>query len=73
MIGAHEYPWGRNCQSGHVGLRDNGVQSDSGRQAEAALIFQKEKSPTQVRMDPLMPEIMSFVNINERFSALQFI
>lgn len=46
------------------------MQSDSGRQAEAALIFHIEMSPTQVRMDQIMPEIMSFVNVTERFSAL---
>lgn len=63
-------PLGRNCLFGHVGLRDNGMQSDSGRQAEAALIFHIEMSPTQVRMDQIMPEIMSFVNVTERFSAL---
>lgn len=46
------------------------MQSESGRQAEAALIFHIEMSPPQVRMDQMMPEIMSFVNITERFSAL---
>lgn len=63
-------PAGSTCMSGHVGLRDNSTQGDSGRQAEAALIFHIVMLPTQVRMDWITPEIMVFVNINESFRAL---
>lgn len=64
-----QVPLGRTCPSRPIGLQDNGVQGDPGRQAEAGPTFHAEKSPTQVRIDQTMSEIMGFVNVNESFQC----
>lgn len=68
--GRARVPPHRTCPAGHRALRDDGVQGNSGKQPEAAPTFHIERSPAQVRMGQLMPEITGFVNIKQSCSAL---